>query len=135
MWVSGTIPLLVRRGGCASNKMLRSHRSGADGVVAYDSRFGVSDHPVRSTKGGFAPFFLMSRPPLLTRRGISLATTISLLLTLGPHLCRHCAVLDDRKIPRHSVAADFVGIGRTGLARSGGVRPEVTVVEFGMVGH
>src|SRR5262245_45488756 len=28
------IPLLERRGGCASNKMSRRHRSGADGVVA-----------------------------------------------------------------------------------------------------
>jgi hypothetical protein len=29
----------------------------------------VSDHPVRSIKGGFAAFFFMSRPPLLARRG------------------------------------------------------------------
>src|SRR5262245_37473854 len=32
----------------------------------------VSDHPVRSFKGGFATFLLMSRPPLLTRRGMLL---------------------------------------------------------------
>src|SRR5262249_30913780 len=30
----------------------------------------VIDHPVRSIKGGFAAFFLMSRPPLLARRGL-----------------------------------------------------------------
>jgi hypothetical protein len=35
--------------------------TGADGVVAHKQR-SVSDHPVRSFKGGFA-FFLMSRPP------------------------------------------------------------------------
>src|SRR5262245_6962950 len=44
--------------------------SAADGVVADKERVVVSDHPVRSNKGGFAPFFLMSRPPLLTRRGM-----------------------------------------------------------------
>jgi hypothetical protein len=51
----GHIPLLVRRGGCASKKMLRSHRSGADGVVTHKPCFkthsetlSVSDHPVRS---------------------------------------------------------------------------------------
>jgi hypothetical protein len=53
--VIGHIPLLARRGGCASKKMLRSHRSGADGVVAHKPCFKthsetlfVSDHPVRS---------------------------------------------------------------------------------------
>src|SRR5262245_2340805 len=30
----------------------------------------VSDHPGRANKGCFAAFFLMSRLPLLTRRGI-----------------------------------------------------------------
>src|SRR5262249_49950838 len=43
-------PLLVRRGGCASKKKMRSHRSGAAGVVAYEQHFTVSDHPVRSNK-------------------------------------------------------------------------------------
>jgi len=32
-------PLLVRRGGCASKKKLRSLRSGADGVVTYGNSF------------------------------------------------------------------------------------------------
>jgi len=31
-----------------------AHLSAADGVVAHKSCFGVSDHPVRSIKGGFA---------------------------------------------------------------------------------
>jgi hypothetical protein len=35
----GFIPPLVRRGGCAIKKMSRSHRSGADGVVAYEKCF------------------------------------------------------------------------------------------------
>jgi hypothetical protein len=42
---AGLIPLLVRRGGCATKKMLRSHRSGADGVVARGIHTVVSDHP------------------------------------------------------------------------------------------
>jgi len=47
--IAAGIPLLVRRGGCACNKMSRSPLSGADGVVAHKQRFGVSDHPVRSS--------------------------------------------------------------------------------------
>jgi hypothetical protein len=35
----GSNPLLLRRGGCADKKMSRSHRSGADGVVAYNVTF------------------------------------------------------------------------------------------------
>jgi len=31
----------------------------------------VSDHPVCGAKVGFAEFFLMPQPPLLTRRGIA----------------------------------------------------------------
>jgi hypothetical protein len=53
-------PLLVRRGVCPE---------GADGVVAHTKSWLVSDHPVRSNKGGFAAFFLMSRPPLLKEEG------------------------------------------------------------------
>jgi len=33
------IPLLVRRGGCGINKMTRSNRSAADGVVAHKFHF------------------------------------------------------------------------------------------------
>jgi hypothetical protein len=32
--------------------------TGADGVVAHKQRFGVSDHPVRSVKGGLRNIFL-----------------------------------------------------------------------------
>src|SRR6266436_8838339 len=74
----GRIPLLVRRGGCGFNKKAakppKRPQTGWS-LTSHDSRthsatWFVSDHPVRSIKGGFAPFFLMSRPPLLTRRGM-----------------------------------------------------------------
>jgi len=50
------------RGGCAIKKKMRSHRSGADGVVgiaelfrnAFSKKGSIPDHPVRSIKGGFA---------------------------------------------------------------------------------
>jgi hypothetical protein len=35
LFSEGRIPLLLRRGGCGINKKSRSHRSAADGVVAY----------------------------------------------------------------------------------------------------
>ena len=43
----------------------------ADGVVVQSSENSVDSihHPVRSIKGSFAIFFLVSRPPLLSRRG------------------------------------------------------------------
>ena len=34
-----------------------AHLSAADGVVAHELGFGVSDHPGRSIKGGFAAFY------------------------------------------------------------------------------
>ena len=43
----GQIPLLVRRGGCAIKKMSRSHRNGADGVVAYESFLSFKVFPNR----------------------------------------------------------------------------------------
>jgi len=52
-------PLLVRRGGRE-----------AAGVVAHTETCRVSDHPVCGAKVGFARFFFMLQPPLLTRRGI-----------------------------------------------------------------
>ena len=69
---TGPSPLLARRGGCASKKKVRSIRSGADGVVVQVQkhfRLILNHHPVRSIKGSFAIFLLMSRPPLLARRG------------------------------------------------------------------
>ena len=33
------IPLLIQEGGCAIKKKMRSHRSGADGVVGIDEVF------------------------------------------------------------------------------------------------
>ena len=63
-------PLLARRGGCASRKKVRSIRSGAGGVVVQVQKHFcliLNHHPVRSIKGSFAIFLLMSRPPLLAR--------------------------------------------------------------------
>ena len=39
------------------------------GVVAHESRLVLSDHPVCGGLVGFAVFFFMPQPPLLTRRG------------------------------------------------------------------
>src|SRR5215831_242992 len=47
-----------------------AHLSAADGVVAHTDNWFVSDHPVRSFIRRLRGIFLMSRPPLLTRRGI-----------------------------------------------------------------
>src|SRR5438093_6191161 len=38
-WLGGILPSLQRRGGCATKKMSRSLRSGADGVVAHKPYF------------------------------------------------------------------------------------------------
>ena len=42
-------------------------------MVAHKLGFGVSDHPVCGAKVGCAEIFLMPQPPLLTRRGLTLA--------------------------------------------------------------
>ena len=63
---------LARRGGCGLKKMARSDLSAADGVVVQvqkQFRLILNHHPVRSIKGSFAIFLLMSRPPRLARRG------------------------------------------------------------------
>src|SRR5439155_18365196 len=44
----------------------RRRRGGQFGATV---RFRRSDHPVRSNKGSFAIFLLMSRPPLLCKEG------------------------------------------------------------------
>ena len=53
--------------------MPRSVLSRADGVVIQFQYIVlvIDHHPVRSIKGGFAPFFLLSRPPLLEEEGKS----------------------------------------------------------------
>src|SRR5262245_4662127 len=60
-------------GGVAApnKKKSRSFSSGAEGVVAQVPKIPLDliHHPVRSIKGSFAMFLLMSRPPLLARRG------------------------------------------------------------------
>ena len=58
---AGCNPLLQRRGGCASKKMLRSYLSGADGVVRY-----LFDHPGRDSQRmpSAISFDVASTPPL-----------------------------------------------------------------------
>src|SRR5437588_12960356 len=65
-------PLLLRRGGCASNKDVakppkRRRRGGRSQRNVSECEFKtlcVSDHPVRSIKGGFAAFLdVASTPP------------------------------------------------------------------------
>src|SRR5262245_38892185 len=63
---------------------MRSHRSGADGVVgiavmfrnAFFRRGSTLDHPVRSVKGGFATSFWCRVHPSSIRRGIASLTFI-----------------------------------------------------------
>src|SRR5713226_994165 len=70
-------PLLVR-GGCGINKNFgEAHLSAADGVVAHKPWFKnafrnmVCERPPRPLhQRWLRAIFLMSRPPLLTRRGI-----------------------------------------------------------------
>ena len=58
---------LARRGVCGIKKMARSDLSAADGVVVQVQKnlSILNHHPVRSIKGSYAIFFLMSRPPLI----------------------------------------------------------------------
>src|SRR2546426_11085731 len=65
---SAIFPSSARRGGCASNKKQRSHRSGADGVVRpARRRFRRADHPGRTISE--RELLLMVRPPLLAEEG------------------------------------------------------------------
>src|SRR5438034_947446 len=81
--VSGDgIPLLGEGGVAAPPKKWReAPLVGADGVVSSNHRlFGSwTNHPVRSSKGGFAAFLLMSRPPLLCQGGESPEHEISVM--------------------------------------------------------
>src|SRR5579883_1701281 len=64
------IPLLSEEGWLRDQIKLRSHLWRADGVVnKFQNMFVMNHHPVRSIKGGFAPFLLLSRPPLLEEEG------------------------------------------------------------------
>ena len=60
-------PLLERRGGYAIKKCREASETAQTGW-SLTTKGLVSDHPVRSSKGGFASFFLVSRP-LLTKEG------------------------------------------------------------------
>jgi len=86
------IPLLVRRGGCGIKKISAKPSCAADGVVAHKSR-GVSDDfflmaaPYRACAGSARR--PLSRPPLLTRRGISKSTHSSRLAGSPSAVCTH----------------------------------------------
>jgi hypothetical protein len=62
------IPLLLKEG------WLREAQTGG---VAHNEMCGVPNHPVHSQQGGFAPFFLRSRPPLLQKDGNTASETYS----------------------------------------------------------
>src|SRR5438445_8841365 len=66
------LPSSERRGGCAIKKMLRSHRSGADGVVSSAEHFVCAT--TRSARAMVASqLFLAAQPPLLSKEGNTLA--------------------------------------------------------------
>ena len=67
----GASLLLVRRGGCATNRFREATAAGADGVVTCGNSF--SEGPPRPLQQRrLRTIFLMSRPPLLVRRGLTL---------------------------------------------------------------
>jgi hypothetical protein len=67
------IPLLMQGAAAQLRKRMRSHRSGADGVLgtAECSNASIPDHPVRSIKGGFATSSLCRVHPSYVRRGVA----------------------------------------------------------------
>src|SRR5437773_7608212 len=74
---SRTFPSSQRRGGCDTNKMPRSDRSGADGVVSPASRrFGRTDHP------GAPASMKLARHPSSARRGIFLGLVLAAMLAV-----------------------------------------------------
>src|SRR5213593_2299615 len=74
----GPLPSSQRRGGCATKKMSRSLRSGADGVVGHTEmfrkcvaeRWRVNHHPVRSYKEASRYLLDVASTPAV-RRGVS----------------------------------------------------------------
>src|SRR4030095_16539693 len=79
-WRTASSPRPAGRGGCASKEESakppnRRRRGGGSGSKAF--LLIVNHHPVRSIKGSFAIFLLMSRPPLLARRGHRLSDETS----------------------------------------------------------
>src|SRR5205823_13209651 len=78
VWNMAVIPLLVRRGGCAVNKKSRSYliprRRGGRSQAPFQNAFRsqTCERPPRPLhQRRLRGIFLMSRPPLLTRRGIA----------------------------------------------------------------
>jgi hypothetical protein len=66
---ASNIPLLVEEGWMRVKKIVETHPSTAQSGWSTTKYLSIRDHPVRSFKGGFAPFYLMSRPPLLVEEG------------------------------------------------------------------
>ena len=66
---SGTVEASARRGGCARKCRVSDRNRGRGGGWTDSAVLLLDHHPVRSIKGSFAISFLMSRPPLLARRG------------------------------------------------------------------
>jgi hypothetical protein len=66
-----------------------AHRNAADGVVAYKLCLGVSDHPVRSIKGGFAAFSLCRVHP--SSRGGEYALSDEFIHSFRPSKAGACA--------------------------------------------
>src|SRR5215469_7180547 len=77
MNVELAIPLLIQEGWLRHQEKMRSHSSGADGVVGIDEVFqnaffrrrSHSRPPRPLLKRRLRDFFLMSRPPLLCQEG------------------------------------------------------------------
>jgi hypothetical protein len=64
---------LKRRGGCGTNKKVRSHRSAADGVVRSAKSSGLCTFAELTTPSArtkvAARCFLIAQPPLLFKEG------------------------------------------------------------------
>src|SRR5688572_12215068 len=82
-------PLLDRRGGCGIRKWREATLAPQTGWwITFKNVLSILiHHPVRSFKGSFAIFFLMSRPPLLARRGVHSPVDASSILMPAEEGC------------------------------------------------
>src|SRR5947209_18441234 len=94
------IPLLLRRGGCAVNKISRSHlisrRRGGRSHANVSKRTAKRDSRATTPSAPFrnGTIFLLARPPLLTRRGIRPPVIYSPLPGCRSRLCARAAFLE-----------------------------------------
>ena len=77
---ANAFPSSQRRGGCGINKMLRSHRSPADGVVRPAHLKISPNRPPRPRLSERDPSLLMARPPLLCEEGNIMALLVSVIV-------------------------------------------------------